>query len=276
MSQAHPSDEQLSAAIDGHDDGAAAHAAQCSSCQVRQDELREVSALLAAPVPVDPAVRDEAVAAAVRAAVGDDFMGRGEIGVEAGRERRRVNWTPIVAVAAVFVLGLLAVPRLISDDGGNDGRGNVTAAQSGDAEWSDEFAGTHLGDFGQVADGEALRGLVAPALGVTAFDAREDSTGGKTQPVPEAAQLRAGAEQPAEQVPVRCSGVARREYGTGLGPLTSTANVRWKEATPDGGSVWTPAVVLAYQLTDPAGERLRHRVFVLADSDCRLLNAVSL
>lgn len=276
MSQAHPSDEQLSAAIDGQDDGAAAHAAQCTPCQVRQDELRAVIALVAAPVPVDPAARDAAVAAAMRAAVGDDFLGRGEIGVEAGRERRRVNWAPIVAVAAVFVLGLLAVPRLISNDGDKARDAATTTPLSGAAS-KDEVAVTYLGDFGQVADGEALRGLMAPALGVATFETQQDSAGGKTQPVPEAAQLRAGGQDDAAtQATVRCSGVARREYGTGLGPLASTASARWKEATPDGGSVWTAAVVLAYQVTEPAGERLRHRVFVLAESDCRLLNAVSL
>ena len=62
---AHPDDERLSAALDGLDDQAAAHATDCAPCGGRLEELRRAAALAA--TPVDPPAsehRDAAIAAA--------------------------------------------------------------------------------------------------------------------------------------------------------------------------------------------------------------------
>ena len=294
MSQAHPTDEQLSAALDGQDDGAEAHAAECPSCQARQDELRSVIALVAAPVPVDDAVREAAVAAALSAPVvpiGSASGARADVGVGfgadggggaggangagAGAERRRINWAPIVAIAAVFVLGLLAVPRLISDD--NDGDTATMSSKTGGApEFADERGGIDGGDLGDVRDGLALRERIQPVLGggddfgadaaggpTAGEGATEDNAAPTAQPAPVSGRALAGGDA---QEPAACSGVVRQEYGAGIASLVYTADVRWNG---------TPAVVLAYTLSEPS-ERLRHRVFVLATDDCTLLNSLSL
>jgi len=65
----HPTDEQLSAALDGHDPGAADHAASCPACAARLHDLRRVQALVAQAPALDDAARERAIGAALDAAV---------------------------------------------------------------------------------------------------------------------------------------------------------------------------------------------------------------
>ena len=65
----HPDSEALSAALDGEDEAAAAHAATCPECQGRLAALRAVRDAVGAAVrPPDPEAVDAAVARAVSAA----------------------------------------------------------------------------------------------------------------------------------------------------------------------------------------------------------------
>ena len=63
MSTVHPDDELLSAALDGEEEGAAAHARTCPVCLGRTASLHAAARAVGAPVPpVAAPVRDAAVA----------------------------------------------------------------------------------------------------------------------------------------------------------------------------------------------------------------------
>ena len=110
---AHLDDETLSAVLDGEptaDDAAArAHLADCAECRTRLAAFTDVAAAVGAPVDVSAAAadaRDALIARALDAGVATD-----------GSTRR--SWAPVLAVAAVLVALLLAVPlfgSMTSDD----------------------------------------------------------------------------------------------------------------------------------------------------------------
>src|SRR4051794_31330146 len=129
----HPSDEDLSALLDGEADHAVdVHVESCTSCGQRVEALRQVIVAVATPVsPVAAEVRTQHVAYAIAAAA--------EVPVEpdrpvvalpkrARRDRRPPAWL-LPAAAAVAAL-LLAVPLLASLGGGGGGSKKSASAVS--------------------------------------------------------------------------------------------------------------------------------------------------
>jgi hypothetical protein len=267
MSQAHPTDEQLSASLDGHDDGAAAHAVGCETCQARLAELRSVIALVAQVPPVDDVARERALALAVDTPMAPD-IGLARPGQSRVRGGRAGVW---LAAAAAVVLVLLAVP-LLTRGGGHD---PVASRDSAD-EASEKSAGAggataasdglrYGGDLGDFSDPSKLRDVVAPAL--ESFGAGQAVSGPSDAASPSTTTT-GGPQSPAvlsSGLP-SCADVVARDYGGGLGPLVYTASVRWNR---------TPAVVLAYLVAGASGG-LDHRVYVLSTDRCTLLNVFSL
>jgi hypothetical protein len=269
MSQAHPTDEQLSASLDGHDDGATAHALACETCQARLAELRAVMALVAAVPPVDEVARERALAAALDTPMAPD-IGLTPINQSRLRGGRAGLW---LAAAAAVVLVLLAVPLLTRNDGDNQVAGRdatETADKSGPGAGGLSTAVVRDGgDLGDFSDPSKLRDALAPALdeaptvsGAAAggtSDAASPTTTTTSPRVNSPAALSGSAAGPV------CADVVARDYGGGLGPLVYMASVRWNR---------TPAVVLAYQVAGASGG-LDHRVYVLATNGCALLNVFS-
>jgi hypothetical protein len=270
MSQAHPTDEQLSASLDGHDDGAAAHALDCEACQARLAELRSVIALVAQVPPVDEVARERALALALDTPMAPD-IGLARPGQSRVRGGRAGVW---LAAAAAVVLVLLAVP-LLTRDGDHDQVASRDSAEevsktadgSGGATGASGGGLLNGGDLGEFSDPSKLRDVVAPAL--ESFGAGQAAGGTSDAASPSTTTTR-GPQSPAAlssgSAAVPCADVVARDYGGGLGPLVYTASVRWNH---------TPAVVLAYQVAGASGG-LDHRVYVLSTDRCALLNVFSL
>ena len=277
----HPTDEQLSAALDGQDPGASAHASGCSACAARLDALRAVIGLVAAPVPVDEVARERAIAAALSAPMAaPGAIGLTPVGPDRRRWRNPGMGTALAAVAAL-ILVLLIVPRL----GFSGGDKADTAARSADEQVAAGGSAEALtqaavdgGDLGAVADSRSLGDLVAPSL---------RGTGDANASAPEAGATTAGRDVAAasttttrgavfDAAPARakalvgrapCADVVAKEYSRGLGPLLYSASLTWQGK---------PAVVLGYRIAQPTGT-LDFRLFVLARPPaCTLLTAVSL
>ena len=263
----HPTDEQLSAALDDEDAGAQAHASSCPSCAARLAGLRAVAAAIGAPVAAsDELARERAIGAAIRG--GAEIPGR-----------RRVTRAPLIlGAAAALVLVLLSVPLLTKDRARDD----VATLASGD-----ESASVHGGDLGELSDPRQLSAIIGPAIGETATDGAATSTGeardsGGQSNADEIGAERApsatgeppqvlrapnrSAAEAVEPAKVPCRAETRETYGTRLGPLVYSATVTW---------AGTPAAVLAYEVLGATGP-LNHRVFVVAQSSCTPLNILSL
>lgn len=265
---AHPTDEQLSAALDGQDPGAAEHAIGCAQCQSRLDDLRAVVDLVSQPPPIDPAARDRAVAAAVATtAVTAPITSLPPPGA-----RGRFRWNALAAAAVVVIAAAVSLPLVLR--GSSAKKTASTAAASGRARV------VNGGDLGDVSDSTALLNKVGPELGSEGASgagagagpmsagagsgaAASTTTGPFGQPeagrAPTAARTRAPGS-------ADCAATVAQQYGQGLGPLVYQASARY---------AGTPAQVLAYVLASPQG-RLDHRVFVMSDADCTLLTVLSL
>jgi hypothetical protein len=223
MTEPHPDDESLSAALDGEDAAAAAHVAACAACLARTDALRATSAAVAAD-PVagpPPGLADRAVAAALAAfeaervatgptmadpsegenvvplhragpAVPDSFSSHRPPGQDA---RRRVP-TWVLGVAAALAAVLVAVPVLTR---GGDDSGDTVASRAADTGASTFAAGPLIegGDLGERSDQLELGNLLT---GVLSAGAAPESAAQATAPdaasTPTAASP-AGAEAPA-------------------------------------------------------------------------------
>lgn len=150
----HLDDEAISAVLDGEADvDEAAHADACDACRARLAALRDVSVLLAAPVPpADTARRESAISAAISAA--DD---RGGAVVPLHRRRTPPAWLAAAAAVVVAVGAIALLPRSGDDDAdtaaGRDEATQDTVASDGD-EFASEMAATPPmvdgGDLGEV------------------------------------------------------------------------------------------------------------------------------
>ena len=285
----HPGDEALSAALDGEDTAAAAHAAGCAVCGPRLDALRAVSAAVAAPVePVAADTRDRAIAAALDRAA--------ESTVADMRPRRdwaREAWPVLAAVAAVVLLAIPLV-ALLRGGGGDDesaSGGDDSTAATAESDSSLEAPAEGVidgGDLGEV-DPADLRAAVEPLLaGSTAFATGEEAEGAadaaettSTAPAPVGGSAGSGASGeddegdsdgagPAPQAAAPPSAAreaceaAIRADDPAVGTLRYTAT-----ATVDGEAV----LVLAFDV--PGGESQQHRLYVVAQDGCRIVNVQS-
>lgn len=167
-----PRDELASTHLDGltsPEEGAAI--AADPDLQARVAAMAAVRAALRAPVPVDPAARDQAIAAALRAA---DRYQSGvatvtDLTVAAARRRLPGRARRLVGVAAVIALLALAVGVVaqVGDDADED-----LAATA------DDEAAETAGDDG-AEEQSALDGA-APEAGTTAGGSRSAGAGGDT------------------------------------------------------------------------------------------------
>ena len=95
MTPPHPTDEDLSALLDGEAaDATAAHAGSCPMCGARLAELEAVAAAVGAPVP-SPTDEDRDAAVATALAAVDEVGAR-----RARRERSVPRWLAPAAAAA--------------------------------------------------------------------------------------------------------------------------------------------------------------------------------
>ncbi|MGI8685345.1 MAG: hypothetical protein ACR2MO_09705 [Acidimicrobiales bacterium] len=219
MTEPHPYDESLSAALDGEDAAAGAHVAGCAACLARSDALRATGRAVAAGAPggLPPGLADRAVAAAVAAfaaertgdtpgatagadnvvplrpaAAGlpDSFASHRSSG--ARRERRVPGW--LMGVAAALLAVMVAVPVL--NRGGGERLDSAASPTAGTVK-SAETAGAPLiegGDLGDQADQLALGNLISGALTADAAApalAADRSTSAASSP---AASSAAGSE----------------------------------------------------------------------------------
>lgn len=190
MTDAHPDDESLSAALDGEDAGAAEHVTACAACRARSDALAAASRAVARVGHAPAGLADRAVAAAL-AAFTDERAGAGQpsgtadgatvvplrpavpvpgsvitsSGAGRGGGGRRVPaWA--MGVAAALLAVLVAVPVLIRQSG-DGGPAQVAQRDRGlDASTAETAAPpVEGGDLGDQSDQLALGALLAGAVG---------------------------------------------------------------------------------------------------------------
>ncbi|HEV7888908.1 MAG TPA: hypothetical protein VGO92_15225 [Acidimicrobiales bacterium] len=262
MSTPHPTDEQLSAALDGEDPGASAHAETCAECQDKLARLRSVMAAVSVAPPVDQVARERDIAAALKAPP---------------VSRRALPFGPIAAAAAVVLVVALAVGLLLdrgpsSNQVASRDRSALQASKGPESATDGATMAGPVdgGDLGELSDPQALRSVVAPYLGESAAGAGQadsaaasTTTNGPGAP----AAVSGGGAQGSTGGAVTCTATVQKEYSASLGGLLYTARVRWNG---------TPAVVLAYSVSDPSAGKLDHRVFVLSRSNCALLTYFTL
>lgn len=261
----HPTDEALSAAIDGYDEAAAAHAAFCERCRYRTEAMRGVASMLAVPPPGHELGRERAIAQAVR------------VWPEAAGGRQR--WPMVLGAAAAVLLVLLLVPVVLGGSDSKDDMASSPVARDAQEEASTKANSTGGDNLGSFDDAAALRNALAPLLGeddTASFgavaaggstDAAEDRSASSTTtmaPSPTTAFAAPPAALTAESGV--CTGDARRDYGSRVGALLYSAGLTWSGQR---------SVVLVYAIKDPLGS-LDKLALVLRQSDCQLLTSVSL
>ena len=292
MNQPHLDDELLSASLDGEaSPGAEAHLAACPVCRARIDALDSARQAVSAPPPGPAAgLADRAVAAALEAWTSERT---GAVVVplrpsETARRPRLPGWA--VGVAAALAALVAAVPLLTRDGGDGDTQTASAPARLSQAEKSGaDEAAVDGGDLGDQSDQLVLGGLLSTAVtgsadadsalsaspttsgseGAPAADLGRDSAAvGATTTTAAAGQasprpaLPVTGDRTPPSVPSPCADVVRATFGTGLDGLVYTASLRWQG---------TPAVLLAYRLSDTSSPGPDHRAFVMARDDCRLL-----
>ena len=281
----HPDLEALSAALDGEDDAARAHASGCAVCSEDLRRLGSVRDRVAAePPPLPGEVLDGLVTAAVSAATVTPFS-------EARRRRPRRPPLAWIAAAAAAIALVAAVPALLGGAGDRDGS-DETALATADQEGNDSASSERLseapdggggaadargsaepfvaalaaGDLGDQSDPDELARAVAAALPVPGTaTAAAGQAGGRSESAPTTTAPPAAAGPPvaAAAVPAQCEGAAR-EIGDGrLGMLLYRASARWRGV---------PAEVLAFGLAPGPGVRSTDRqLYVLSRASCSVL-----
>lgn len=291
---AHLVPEAASAALDGEATPTeAAHLAGCGACQAEVATLRRVQeALATAPPRVPAVVREAALAAALDAfdepgataqgAARTTVTGHDEL---AARRGRRLPLGPLLGVAALVLLAVLAVP-LLSGLGGDGGGDDMTAADGDATEEAEQGATalaapdaefTDVGDLGVLDPGTDLRSVVDGALAERSMAqtsggeavAGDDSVAGDAQAEGDlgaqdeaessVSGLDAGTDQPSRLVAEACIEPVRAELGA-LGPLVLAGT-----ASVDG----EPALVLGFDAAD--AERPTTLVVLVVAETCRLV-----
>jgi hypothetical protein len=285
----HPDFEALSASLDGEDEGAAAHAAGCATCQAQLAGLRAVRDAVGGQV-ASPAseVVDAAVARAV-ASAGEWAAGEAPAITPAawpppGRERRvptpaqprpgarwRLRLTGSAAAAAVAVVVLAAV--LVS--GGSRTPDDDTALSAGPPNAAQETARS-LAPTGSAEGGSAEGGSAAAgtAGGSGGYDLPVQELGdvGDISALRERAAARAAPSAPVGATATDAALPAPRIVGTrvceieartarpSLGVVVYVANLRFQG---------TPVVALGFA---PAPDGTPVTLLVLAPGEgCRVL-----
>jgi hypothetical protein len=157
MPHDHPSDEELSAHLDGDAPDLAAHIDGCAVCRARVADLRVVISLVAAPPsPPDDATREVAVAAALRS-----------------RATPAPKRLALFAAAAAVVVALgVATPLLLRHDqpkqtatalSGKTSSGASAGAGTSADRSADALATVDGGDIGDQSDPAVVGGLVSKA-----------------------------------------------------------------------------------------------------------------
>ncbi|HZQ84249.1 MAG TPA: hypothetical protein VFA83_05405 [Acidimicrobiales bacterium] len=193
MSTMHPSDEDLSAYLDGEAPEVAAHVDGCAACRARVERLRGAAAMVATPPPPPhPAARDAAIAAAV---------------ARPSRPSRRL--VLLAAAAAVVVVAGIATPLLLQGGGTRHTSTALSDSKTASGQATSAFDG---GDLGDESDPDALSGLVSRS--VTPQDAIAGASGSAAGP---------GAAAPAATAStILCTPPA--------GEVVYRARLRWKGA----------------------------------------------
>lgn len=190
MSTSHPSDEELSAHLDGEAPEVGAHVATCAACRSRLDDLRRAAALVGAPPP--PAAewaRDDAIARAL---------------ADRGGDARRRRLTLFAAAAAVVVASGIATPLLLR--GGehrtttalSQSKGTSDQARFGAEAGSTAVAPLVASDLGDQSDPDALSRLVSAAI--TPNGKAEAAGGGSS-----AGAVAGSAPSPSPQSTIACT-----------------------------------------------------------------------
>ena len=256
MSDVHPDDEALSAHLDGEEPQLRVHLESCTACTGRLADLRQVRAALGAPVTPPPAwQRDATIARALDA-----------VGHSGGARRARAGG---IAAAILLVLGAAVGLSQLSHSAKHAALKTTGAARGAEAgaaaPSTTAIAATDLGDLGALTDTAALRARVQPT--VSQLQALTPKAAAPS--APNAAAPKAAGSSPESDVTGRQSGntgaTGRRcvDAARALDP----ANVSPAAA---GTATWrgTAAEVLVYAV---AGRPGAARVYVLAQTDCRLL-----
>lgn len=255
----HPTDEALSAAIDGYDEDARVHAEGCERCRYRIDAMRGVAQVLSVPPPVlDAVARERAIAQAVR------------VRPEVGPQKRWGVW--LGAAAAVLAL-LVAAPLVL---GGGDDSGDTASMEAANQDESATGGALASSGLGSFDDPGALRTALAGVLGegdaLTTADAAGSSGSGDERSVA-APSTTTTAPPPASDFRQKswssgapCTVEVQRDYGDRLGEGLYSSGLTWQGQT---------AVVLVYRMKDASGS-LDKLALVLRQGDCQLLTSVSL
>jgi hypothetical protein len=224
----HPTDEDLSALLDGEAD-VDAHVRRCPTCRARVAELRSASRAVTAPVALPrAALRDAAIARAVASATGPSTARRASARVVWLRRLQRpalAGGAVAAAVAAVVAFAVLPNrdkvvegvaqsslkkrPAVVNQNtaadsaattesaGGGAPPGPRQASPAGGANGGMAFTVGGLGtgrtanDLGDVRDGAALRDRVGPAV------QRRRAAGDEATTFAAPADSRSGQPQPA-------------------------------------------------------------------------------
>jgi hypothetical protein len=301
----HPSEEDLSALLDG-EPGAAAHVETCAACQTRVGQLRAAAVAVGAPVAIPKrATRDAAIARAVA-----------EVIASPRRSRSRQGWMPgirgsllaggaaFTAVAAAIVFFVFAgsthhpssnqallrqkagEPAATSTSGGlayavgglPNGRTESAARSATAGAGALPTPPSLATDLGDVPDGDALRARVGPAVhrsgtreqraaGTAAASGGGSASGGTPSPMAAPAAPPQDSSASSGDVPPPYSGP----------PPPCEAAARSAGPTKDrliyaANAKWqdkTPAVVLAFVPEPPAAGPVR--VYVMDEASCRVL-----
>lgn len=289
----HPSDEDLSALLDG-ERGASAHVETCAACQTRVDELRSASLAVGAPVAIPvPAARDAAVARAVAEVISPPRQSRfPQWRMPVVRGSLLAGGAAFTAVAAAIVFFVFAgsrthpssnqallkqkasEPAATSTSGGLAYTvGGIPNGRTESAAPGAAAAGTGAlppspglaTDLGDVRDGAALRARVGPAVHRSGTSEQRTAAASGGAPTPAAAPQR-DASASAAEVPPPYAGppppceAAARSLGPIKDRLVYAAAARWQG---------TPAVVLAFVPEPPAAGPVR--VYVMDEGSCRVL-----
>ena len=302
MTQHHPDDELLSAALDGEPEPATvAHLGGCDACLARLDALDRVRRAVGTGPGATPAdVADRALGAAAAAWAGEqaaalvavpeperepaaggpaptpprpgpaggDGTARGDdnvVPLPRRPDRRTFPPWALGAVAALVAV-LLAVPMVLDDD--SDTGQRTASAPAGDAAGNTPSLDAGVvegGELGSLSDPAALRDQLLRAV---------PGTVAQKAPAPPGADEAADTlAAPAPEAAARnaggagaaataCRAEVRAEFGGRLGALLYAASLRWQD---------TDAVVLAYRLADTSAPGPDHLAVVIARDDCRLL-----
>ncbi len=296
-SDAHLSDEDLSARLDGAAAGGtapapapapAAHAETCPRCRARSEELAMARAALAgAAVPGLSAERLDALVGGALAAFDRPAAAertaaaRPPATITRGRFRTPPPSWLLAAVASIVVLTGLAAGIQVARRSPSS-RASVAALRS-DAASSDEAGAGGAttkaadpevvgGDLGDLSDPEQL----AARLGSEAFASAAPAAAASGRAVaggasagtaaddaggPEVASVPTTAAAVADDGRAQCR-VQAEAIGAGrLGPLLSTSTLRWAGA---------PAEVLVFALREPANG-ISRQALVLSRPGCALL-----